>query len=63
MELGKTYDVKDGNSLQLVSLVCEGTDVELMREVTGQPAGVDFIEVAMGKTKEDEFEVEANRLD
>ena len=62
MELGITNDVKDGNSLQLVSPVCEGTDVELMREVTGQPAGVDFIEVATGKTKEDEVGVEANGL-
>ena len=63
VELGKTDDVKDGNSLQLVSLVCEGIDVELMREVMGQPAGVDFIKVATSKTKEDEFGVEANRLD
>ena len=62
MELGITNDVKDGNSLQLVSPVCEGTDVELMREVTGQPAGVDFIEVAIGKTKENEVGVEANGL-
>ena len=62
VELGITDDVKDGNSLQLVSSVCEGTDVELMREVTEQPAGVDFIEVATGKTKEDEVGVEANGL-
>ena len=40
VELGKTDDVKDGNSLQLVSLVCEGIDVELMREVTGSQLGL-----------------------
>ena len=64
VELGGTDDVQDGNSLQLVSdPVCEGTDVELMREVTGQPAGVDFIEVATGKTKEVGLGVEASGLD
>ena len=63
VELGGTDAVQDGNSLQLVSdPVCEGTDVELMREVTEQLAGVDFIEVATGKTKEDEVGVEANGL-
>ena len=64
VELGGIDDMQDGNSLQLVSdPVCEGTDVELMREVTGQPAGVDFIEVAMGKTKEAGFGVEVSGLD
>ena len=37
--------------------------MELMREVTGQPSRVDFIEVETGKTKEDGFGVKANGLD
>ena len=41
VEVGRTDDVQDGNSLQLVlDPVCEGTDVELMRVVTGQLVGV-----------------------
>nr|POE91917.1 hypothetical protein CFP56_28030 [Quercus suber] len=37
MELGGTKDVQEENSLQLVSgPICEGTDVEQMREVMGQ---------------------------
>ena len=40
VELGGTDDVQEGRSLQLVpSPVCEDTDVDLMKEVTGQPAG------------------------
>ena len=64
VELGGTDDVWEGHSLQLVpSLVCEDTDVDLMREVTGPPAGVDCMEMATGKTKEDGFGVEASGLD
>ena len=37
--------------------------MELIREVTGQPDGVDLIEVATGKNKEEVLGVEASGLD
>ena len=64
VELGGTDDVQEGRSLQLVpSPVCEDTDVDLAREVTGQPAGIDCMEVATGKNKEAGLGVEASGLD
>nr|POE52802.1 hypothetical protein CFP56_68712 [Quercus suber] len=64
VELGGTEDVQEENSLQLVSgPVCKGTNVEQMREVTGQPTGVDLIKVATGKNKEEVLGVEASGLD
>ncbi|KAK7840922.1 hypothetical protein CFP56_016124 [Quercus suber] len=64
VELGGSEDVQNENTLQLVSgPVCEGTDVEQMREVTGQPAGVELIEVATGKNKEEVLGVETSGLD
>ena len=64
VELGGTDDMQEGCSLQLVpSPVCEDTDVDLAREVTGQPAGIDCMEVATGKNKEAGLGVEASGLD
>nr|POE54708.1 hypothetical protein CFP56_27785 [Quercus suber] len=64
VELGGSEDVQNENTLQLVlGSVCEGTDVEQMRGVTGQPTGVELIEVATGKNKEEVLGVETSGLD
>ncbi|KAL0007845.1 hypothetical protein SO802_009347 [Lithocarpus litseifolius] len=64
VELGGTNDMQNRDSLRLVSgPTCVGLDVEQMREVTGQPAGVDLIEVATGKNKKEVHGVDAEGLD
>lgn len=53
MNLGGKDDLQEGISMRIVSSPnFKGADVEQMREVMGQPTGLDLIKVATSKIEE-----------
>lgn len=64
MNLGGKDDLQEGISMRIVSSPnFKGADVEQMKEVMGQPTGLDLIKVATSKIEEGVLGVNASRLD